>query len=47
MPWRARIRRILERFGYEDVRVLLTLLRRLTRIYEEESHAAGQVRPNV
>ena len=43
----ARIRRILERFGYEDVRVLLTLLRRLTRIYEEESHAAGQVRPNV
>ena len=25
----ARIRRILERFGYEDVRVLLTLLRRL------------------
>ena len=33
----ARIRRIIERFGYEDARTLLSLLRRLTLIYEAET----------
>ena len=35
----ARIRRIIERFGYEDARTLLSLLRRLTLIYESETQA--------
>ena len=38
-PFPPFIRRIIERFGYEDARTLLSLLRRLTLIYESETQA--------